>query len=244
MSQADASTFERTLTLGKELAAELSDSNVLGRWMSHHVSELIIRAETVTGGDKVAAEHEAAEAILKLWAHRKDLPTSRYPLESFEPVFAALNRLGQSNSAWSFYRLFEDGEKPSDRETVRVPILAAALNSEEEVRDVVTAAVIVAAHEATDREAGWLKVSEHLAEDQERTSLRAIRSLQQAVLRKSHNTGNTTEEDEQDVDLGPDAENELDSLRSALDKAIESMSQFRNALEEVSDETNDGTPDT
>jgi hypothetical protein len=239
MSQADASNFERTRTLGKELSAELAGSDFLGRWISHHVSELIVRADTASGADKVAAEREAADAIFKLWARRRDLPTGRQPLESFEPVFTALRRLSQSSSPWSFYRFFQEGEEPTDGETAGEPLLAAALNFEEQVRDVVAAAVIVAAQEAADREADWLKVSQHLAEDQERKSLRLLSSLQRAAWRKSHNTGNTTEEDEEDVDLGPGADSGLDNLRLALDAAIGSMGRIRAALDETSDRTPD-----
>lgn len=123
MTPEGAESFERTLELGKEIAASLPDHDVLGRWMAHHVGDLIIRAETASEAEADDVRRETATSVLALWHHRAALPISRPPLDAFEPVFTALGRLSEPQDPWDFYRMFQRGSEPSEDDMAAAPLL-------------------------------------------------------------------------------------------------------------------------
>lgn len=177
MTPEDAANFERTLELGKEIAASLSDQDVLGRWMAHHIGALIIRAEAAGEAEADNLKREAVTAVLAFWKHRAALPTGRAPLASFEPVFTALARLGEPQSPWDFYRMFPPGSEPSEDDLTGTPLLRIALNLEETVHRVVREIVAVATQEAAGREAKWLRLSDHVKDDEQRAARDRILEL-------------------------------------------------------------------
>ncbi|MFE7891140.1 hypothetical protein [Streptomyces sp. NPDC057412] len=181
MNPEDAANFERTLELGKEIAASLPDHDVLGRWMAHHIGDLITHAETASDAEADDVRRETATAVLALWNHRAALPISRPPLDTFEPVFTALERLSEPQAPWDFYRMFPRGSEPSEEDLVAAPLLRMALNLEEIVRRVVRTIVTVAAREASDREAKWLRLSDHVEDDEQRAARDAILELAQLL---------------------------------------------------------------
>lgn len=81
------------VALGDRIVRELSLDNstdTLGRWMAHRVAELIDRenkAGTPKAKNKAAAD--AADLVLRLWAHRSNWPKG-WPPESAAKVLAAL----------------------------------------------------------------------------------------------------------------------------------------------------------
>jgi hypothetical protein len=105
--QTDSSEIrERIISLGKALVEELGlepGVDTLARWMAHYVAEQITIAENATGDEKSVAEQRCFETILNLWQHRSSLPTGHRPLESFEPIFRALDQLDPDNSRPFFY---------------------------------------------------------------------------------------------------------------------------------------------
>ncbi|MGW5635781.1 hypothetical protein [Streptomyces sp. NPDC003832] len=181
MTPEDAKSFERTLELGKEIAASLPDHDVLGRWMAHHIGDLIIRAETASEAEADDVRRETATAVLALWNHRAALPMSRPPLDTFEPVFTALERLSEPQDRWDFYRMFQRGSEPSEDDMAAAPLLRIALLLEETTRRAVREIVVVAAREAADREAKWLRLSDHVEDDEQREARDAILELAQLL---------------------------------------------------------------
>lgn len=95
------------LVLGHRLTAELGfaeSCDTLGKWMAHHVAELMEKAETST--DKTLKKKYTAEVvktILKLWQHRYTLPDGCRPFESFEPIFRAIQNLDPEKSHSSYF---------------------------------------------------------------------------------------------------------------------------------------------
>lgn len=85
------------LALGQHLVDELGFSdggNTLGRWMAHHVAELMIRVKNSSSDtEREAAHTHMVETILKIWEHRSSLPGKAYPLKSYENVLLVLDRL-------------------------------------------------------------------------------------------------------------------------------------------------------
>jgi hypothetical protein len=92
------------LELGKHLVSELGleDSNdTLGRWMAHHVAELITATEEAESeAEKAVVGERAVETILKLWAHRTALPGQAYPLAQFGEILELLSKLTPDANPW------------------------------------------------------------------------------------------------------------------------------------------------
>ncbi len=102
--------------MGDRIVHELAldeTTDTLGRWMAHRVAGLIDRANkasTAKARSKAAAE--AADLVLRLWAHRSNWPKG-WPPQSAAKVLAALDSQPYpaegppSGSSWldSFHRL-------------------------------------------------------------------------------------------------------------------------------------------
>jgi hypothetical protein len=68
--------------------------DTLGRWMAHHLAELIDEAENgAPAAERLRARKNATETILKIWEHRASLPLSAYPLAPYKDVLKVLDRL-------------------------------------------------------------------------------------------------------------------------------------------------------
>lgn len=95
------------LELGRHLTKELGvdASDTLGRWMAHHIAELIDAAENRPEGKTKSA---AARAILDLWDHRASLPGASNPLARYRAVLVVLHRLRPEIARPSF-RWFGSG---------------------------------------------------------------------------------------------------------------------------------------
>lgn len=94
------------LELGKYLVRELDFEDgfdTLGRWMAHHLAELIYKAENgETEEAKLKASQQATDTILKIWKHRKNLPREAYPLAKYEELLKVINRLRISSNPYRF----------------------------------------------------------------------------------------------------------------------------------------------
>lgn len=116
--------------------------------MAHHLAELIHSAEHDADPSQ---SQEIVEIILRIWSLRHHLP--RPPLEDFDPVIAALERLGDPRP-WAFSRL---GLQPPKAEDGRVSALAAAaLALDRTARHGVLRLLLLAAHEASVENEEWL----------------------------------------------------------------------------------------
>jgi hypothetical protein len=95
------------LELGKHLVRELDfeDSvDTLGRWMAHHLAELIYEAENgETEEAKLKASQQATETILKIWEHRKNLPRDTYPLAKYKDLLRVIDHLRIDNNPYRFF---------------------------------------------------------------------------------------------------------------------------------------------
>ena len=66
--------------------------------MAHHLAELMQVAKDAEGRDKELAQEKAVDLILKLWAHRRDLPSNAYPINRIDTVISVIERLRTSTS--------------------------------------------------------------------------------------------------------------------------------------------------
>lgn len=94
------------MELGKYLVRELDFEDgvdTLGRWMAHHLSELIHEAENGKSEEKrLKANQQTTETILKIWEHRKNLPRETYPLAKYEDLLKVIDRLRISSNPYRF----------------------------------------------------------------------------------------------------------------------------------------------
>ena len=94
------------LRLGTRIVHELGlepSVDTLGRWMAHHLGEVMQEVESAEGSDKEQAQERAVDLILKLWSHRRNLPGGAYPLNDLEPVMSVIGRLRSEASPYQRY---------------------------------------------------------------------------------------------------------------------------------------------
>lgn len=93
------------LGLGKYLVHELSYEDgvdTLGRWMSHHLAELLNKAENATTEhERERAQKSVIETILSIWDHRSSMPGKVYPLESYKDTLKMLDLLKPDSNPFS-----------------------------------------------------------------------------------------------------------------------------------------------
>lgn len=92
------------MELGQHLVRELGIErgvDTLGRWMAHHLSELIEQAENASSdAERSIAKKEATATILKLWEHRASLPGNAYPLAPYRNILLVLDLLAPNNNSF------------------------------------------------------------------------------------------------------------------------------------------------
>ncbi len=97
------------LVLGHHLATELgfSDScDTLGKWMSHHLAEMMDRVERENDAEKKEKyQQQTVELILKIWEHRSSLNGHAYPLARFKGIIDSLSILSPEANVWERNRL-------------------------------------------------------------------------------------------------------------------------------------------
>ena len=78
--------------------------DTLGRWMAHHLAELIDKAENgATGAERLRARKSATETILKIWEHRASLPGNAYPLAPYQELLKVLDRLRPNDNPFRYF---------------------------------------------------------------------------------------------------------------------------------------------
>ncbi len=98
---------EQIINLGKLFVQELKldpGSDTFSKWMAHYIAEKMkLVEEAKSDEDKKEAEKECFETILALWKHRWLLPSSKRPLEEFEPILKTLELLNPELQESFFY---------------------------------------------------------------------------------------------------------------------------------------------
>ena len=92
------------MRLGARIVRELEleqSVDTLGRWMAHHLAEVMQEAESAEGGDKELARESAVDLILKLWSHKQSLPNGAYPLNDLKTVMSVVGQLSAEDSPFS-----------------------------------------------------------------------------------------------------------------------------------------------
>lgn len=153
---------EALVALGKKLVAELGlDDSVdtLGRWMAHHIAELMKELEVATVDNRSTKQAQLRDAILALWAHRSELPNGKRPFGEFEPIFRALESLdpeSQHSRYLSPFRAPEKGDEES-KDAQQWVRLAGALDFTSKI--LIDHCLILAAEAALDNSKEWVELA-------------------------------------------------------------------------------------
>jgi hypothetical protein len=95
------------LGLRRHLVRELGFEDgvdTLGRWMAHHLAELIDEAENgVTADERLRACNSVTETIIKIWEHRTSLPGKAYPLAAYKEILKIVDRLRPDDNPFRFF---------------------------------------------------------------------------------------------------------------------------------------------
>lgn len=84
------------LRLGALIVHELDidkGNDTLGRWMAHHLAELITEGKNADGDDGIEIRDRIVDLILRVWSHRRSFPRRKYPLSDLEELASLLWRL-------------------------------------------------------------------------------------------------------------------------------------------------------
>lgn len=141
------------------LANQMADHDMVGRWMSQHLAELVIAADD-DSTTTVEQRLEIVDTILRIWAHRGSLPRPA-PLEDFSCVLAGLDRLGD-DSPWRFLRLFEENVHPPELTESTPSLAVTATDLERLTRETVLHLLWRTAQNATDQHQEWLRVADQI----------------------------------------------------------------------------------
>lgn len=161
------------LELGKLLAAELEQTDTLGRWIAHYLAERMISLEQKTGSERGIAEAEVADLILRLWSLRRQLPGGRLPLAEVDEVEAAIERLAPGRRPWAYFGAFAVDTEPSPEETETSTTLKAALLVDRLAGDLVHGLIGRAAALAEEDDAAWVAHAEQIGDG----ALRTVRRI-------------------------------------------------------------------
>ena len=227
----NSETQTRAISLGEALVQELSlepGTDTLSKWMAHYIAEQIATSETATGREKIEAEKQCFDAILKLWAHRASLPNNRYPFKNFEPIFNTLSSLDPDNSR-SYYLDNSHIQKTenndaSENQADKIQLwMNLALSIDAAARVLIDFVIMQAAHNAEDEETTtWLKKSTGLSNDKHDDL-----SLVVNLVGKSQEDDDSLEEEIRDK-----RHRELSSRIEKLDMFIELSGLLRDDLTE------------
>lgn len=189
------------------LAAELEETDTLGRWIAHYLAERMTSLEQKTGPERGIAEAEVADLILRLWSLRRQLPGGRLPLAEVDEVEAAIARLTPGRRPWAYFGAFAADTEPSSDETETSTTLKAAQLVDRLAGDLVHGLIGRAAALAEEDGAAWTKQAEKIGDG----ALRTLRRIRLAA--------NGSEDDAE----SPDWDSEVIRRATALSSVVSTL---------------------
>ena len=151
------------LALGRALVKELGlDPGVdtLSRWMAHYIAELIKDAETAKVEDRTAKFSMCADAILKLWEHRSELPNGKRPFGDLEPILRALESLDPADNTPRYFRSQRATINNTKQNAEIKKWLELADGLDYSAKSLIRYCIIQASQSALGRSKEWVKLAE------------------------------------------------------------------------------------
>lgn len=151
------------MALGRKLVDELGlepSVDTLGRWMAHHVADLITRCEAEDGEDKESAKKECFDAILTLWTHRSELPNGKRPFEDLEPIVRAVASLDPEDETPRYFRQARPPKGKDEEESEAESWLKLVDGLDYSAKLLIGYCLAQAANSAIDKSKEWVKHAE------------------------------------------------------------------------------------
>jgi len=128
--------------------------------MAHYIAELIEEAETAKVEERPAKFGQCADAILKLWERRHQLPNGKRPFEDLEPILRALESLDPTDDTPRYFRSqrLEANKTEQKSETMKWLDLADDLDYSAKI--LIRYCLTQAAQTALDKSKGWVALAE------------------------------------------------------------------------------------
>ena len=156
------------LALGKKIVDELGpDQSVdtLTRWMAHYIAEKMEEAEAATGEARHQKMSECSDLILKLWAHRSELPNGKRPFEDFEPIFRVLKSLDLDDTMPRYFREARLAADLNDEDELVAQWLNRASELDYTARVLIRYCLAIAAQDAVDKSRDWVALAKAITEE-------------------------------------------------------------------------------
>ena len=153
---------EDVVKLGKKIVDQLNTGrrvSVLEAWMAHYLARLITEAESAAGEDRVGRMAECFDTILRLWAHRRELPDGKRPFEQFEPILEALARLHPDGSTPLFFGLSELTDRTEKANSEAALWCRMATEVDRAARMLIRYCLASAVQHAVDESRDWVKLA-------------------------------------------------------------------------------------
>lgn len=160
--------YNEVVALGRLLVKELGlekSVDTLGRWMAHHISELIVEGDKTQGNDKSDGEDRCREAILALWNHIRVFPTGHRPLEKIEPLLATIQALDPENQAYFYQSEAKSQIKQSTLSDQAKDLLELSLGIDYTARLLIVMCLKYAANEISEEKQDLLELAASLDAD-------------------------------------------------------------------------------
>ena len=167
------------LALGKKLVDELGPDHsvdTLSHWMAHYIAEKMENVEAATGEARDRKMSECSDAILKLWAHRSELPNGQRPFEDFEPILDVLQSLALDDPTPHYFRQVMSAVDQDDEDDPAKQWLGMASRIDDTARALIRYCLAIAAQEAVDKSREWVALAEAIHEEKN-FDIRIVQSI-------------------------------------------------------------------
>ena len=149
--------------MGRKLVDELgleASTDTLGRWIAHHIADLIERAESATGDAKQLAAKTCFEAILALWKHRAELPDGKRPFQELEPVVRAIESLDPDDDTPRYFRTVPRPKDKDEEKSEAETWLDMVSGLDYSAKVLIGYCLAEAAEAAVDKSKEWVELAE------------------------------------------------------------------------------------
>ena len=170
---------DSVLALGKKIVDELGldqSTDTLGRWMAHYIAEKMEEAEAATGEVRNRKMSECSDAILKLWAHRSELPNGQRPFEEFESIFRTLQSLDPDDTTPRYFRDVRSAVDQDNEDAPTVQWLSIASGLDYTARVLIRYCLASAAQEAVEKSREWVVLARAIAEEED-VDIRTVQAI-------------------------------------------------------------------
>lgn len=214
------------LDLGRALVKELGlDPGVdtLGRWMAHYIAELIQNAETAKTEERPYKLSACADAILKLWDHRHQLPSGKRPFEEFEPILRTMESLDPTDNTPRYFRSQRRAAGEAEERSDAQKWLELADGVDYSAKILIRYCLAEAAQAAKDKSKKWVKLAEAAGRGED---------FDLSVIRLINNEHDLLKDNEPDDQARRLLEDRIQRLESFFELADSFLSELRVRLKE------------